>query len=223
MKTRRSRVGDRRPLVTRSEGASGSLALVTRVRSRSRRTGSGSGASTVDRGRCRAGSRAAAALRLAGRRACAEPAEAWAAVDVARNMRGTAAAADGACGTTAQVSGPCCRSERRSVKPPAQPTLVRTQHLPPHRTPAQGRYGVPDSYPGYAARCQQRQPDAAYRGIYAGSIRPNRAGKGPGRASHPARQRPASGSLKAVSMRVLAAWSPSSRHLAQTRSKTSRL
>src|SRR5215475_2885339 len=48
----------------------------------------------------------------------------------------------------------------RSVKPSAQPTLVRTQHLPPHRTPAQGRYGVPDSYPGHAAGCQQRQPDA---------------------------------------------------------------
>src|SRR5215475_2584677 len=78
----------------------------------------------------------------------------------------------------------------RSVKPSAQPTLVRTQHLPLHRTPAQGRYGVPDAYPGYAARCQPRQPDAACRGIYAGSIPPNRTGKGPGRASHRPRQRP---------------------------------
>src|SRR5215831_17965996 len=34
----------------------------------------------------------------------------------------------------------------RSVKPSAQPTLVRTQHLPPHRTPAQGRRGVPEPY-----------------------------------------------------------------------------
>src|SRR5215469_11668436 len=44
----------------------------------------------------------------------------------------------------------------RSVKPSAQPTLVRTQHLPPQGTPAQGRYGVPDSYPAHAARCHQR-------------------------------------------------------------------
>jgi hypothetical protein len=55
-------------------------------------------------------------------------------------------------------------------KPSAQPTLVRTQHLSPPGTPAQGRYGVPDSYPGYAAKCQQRRPDAAGREIYAGSI-----------------------------------------------------
>jgi len=31
--------------------------------------------------------------------------------------------------------------EQRSVKPSAQPTLVRTQHLPPHITPVQAVYG----------------------------------------------------------------------------------
>jgi hypothetical protein len=106
-------------------------------------------------------------------------------------------------------------TEERSVKPSAQPTLVRTQHLPPTQTPAQGRLGVPDSSAGHAARCHRRPPDAAFRGIYAGPIPPEPPGPGPHRAGdrqlvgyqHQA-------SRSAASMRMLAVLSLSSRHLA---------
>ena len=40
------------------------------------------------------------------------------------------------------------------------------------RNTSSGTHVAPDSYPGYAARCQQKRPDAAHRGIYAGSIPP---------------------------------------------------
>ena len=36
--------------------------------------------------------------------------------------------------------------------------------------PAQGRYGVPDSFPGHAARCHRKPLPAAGRGIYVGRI-----------------------------------------------------
>ena len=54
---------------------------------------------------------------------------------------------------------------QRSVKPPAQPTLVRTQHLPPATAPGRGCSGVPGSSSGHAARCHQKPPSAAGRGI----------------------------------------------------------
>ena len=46
------------------------------------------------------------------------------------------------------------------VKPSATPSMVRIHHLPPHETPAQGRLCAPDSFLGYAARCQRKRPDA---------------------------------------------------------------
>ena len=54
------------------------------------------------------------------------------------------------------------------VKPSASPSMVRIHHLPPGKTPAQGRFGVPDSLPAHAARCHRKRPDAAGRGIYVG-------------------------------------------------------
>ena len=114
------------------------------------------------------------------------------------------------------------------VKPCAQPTLVRTQHLPPGETPAQGRYGVPDSFPGHAARCHQKRSYAAGRGIY---VRWLRADLGLRRGWSERFPRPDpvrwdgghQASRRAASMHVLATSSPSSRHLAYTRSRTSTL
>ena len=45
----------------------------------------------------------------------------------------------------------------RSVKPSASPSMVRIHHLPPGKTPAQGCFGVPDSF-------RPMQPDATGSG-----------------------------------------------------------
>src|ERR1022692_3501805 len=54
------------------------------------------------------------------------------------------------------------------VKPSAQPTLVRTQHLPLGETPAQGCRGMPGCVLAHAVRCHWMRPFATGRGIYAG-------------------------------------------------------
>jgi hypothetical protein len=101
-------------------------------------------------------------------------------------------------------SGPCDRAGReRSVKPSAQPTLVRTQHLPPPETPVQGRYGVPDSGTGHAARCRCRLP------LSAGYTRD----RFPAEPQHPrvlqADDRPAAtGIIHPAARRLCACWRP---------------
>ena len=71
-----------------------------------------------------------------------------------------------------------CRQER-SVKPSAQPTLVRTQHLPHQRgQPLTSSYvvgGCPRRSQAYAARCRRKRPHAATRGIFVGWISPGLA------------------------------------------------
>jgi hypothetical protein len=47
------------------------------------------------------------------------------------------------------------RERAPPVKPSAQPTLVRTQHLPPGEVQAQGRYGVSEPLSACAARCHR--------------------------------------------------------------------
>src|SRR5215472_11732537 len=67
--------------------------------------------------------------------------------------------------------GRSCRSRCRwqgSVKPSAQPTLVRTQHLPPAKTPAQYCPAVSDQPRAHAAGRRETRPRAGGRGIYAG-------------------------------------------------------
>jgi hypothetical protein len=87
---------------------------------------------------------------------------------LSRNLHGTLSPVSKQPGEHRQVSG--CRAciWMAVCKPSAQPTLVRTQHLPLGETPAQGRYGIPDSFPGQAARCRRTPLFAAGRGIYAG-------------------------------------------------------
>jgi hypothetical protein len=45
----------------------------------------------------------------------------------------------------------------------------------------QGRYGVPDSFPGHAARCHQKPLPAAGRGIYVGWLAADLTRVEPGR------------------------------------------
>jgi len=79
-----------------------------------------------------------------------------------------------------QVRRNMADSSKRSVKPSAQPTLVRTQHLPYQREqPPTSSYavgGCPCRSQAYAARCRRkRPPHAATRGIYVGWILPGLA------------------------------------------------
>src|SRR5258706_3445101 len=76
-----------------------------------------------------------------------------------------------------------------AVKPSAQPTLVRTQHLPPRpeTIPDQFQCGrglamwASGSCQAHAARCRQTRPYAASRGIYVGWIPVDQAHVRPGR------------------------------------------
>src|SRR5690606_26471436 len=58
-----------------------------------------------------------------------------------------------------------------TVKPSAQPTQVRTLHLPPAVSAAQRPYGASSAFQGYAARCSPERPFVGGHGIYAGWIR----------------------------------------------------
>ncbi len=104
------------------------------------------------------------------------------------------------------------------AKPSAQPTLVRTQHLPPAGIQAHGRYGVSEPVWACAARCHRKRLPAAGRGIYEGWHPPGLAwsrrtwGCRCHRSGH--RDLAHHAAWSAASIRLLATASPSSRHLA---------